>query len=296
MKKYIGESALLTNTLIWGGTFVIIKTALNDVSPMLFIAIRFSLAAILFLPFIFKIFRGINRDTFIGGIVLGALFFLGFAAQTLGLNYTTATKSGFITGTFVIFIPIFQLLIQKKTPKKSSLIGIAIVIIGLLFLSSKGENIFAVFLELGSGFNLGDFLTLICALFFGLYVVCVDLITKKNPYMPLVFLQISITGISGIIISLILFIFNIEEIRFSLTSNLIFAILYTSLLATIITTILQTRFQKKVSPSRAGIILSFEPIFAALAAFLILGEKVSTFGFLGGILIFTGLVVSEIFD
>src|SRR3990172_4066949 len=115
-KKYTGESALILVTLIWGATFAIIKTALEDISPMLFITIRFAVSTLIILPFVYKILKNLNRSAVIGGTILGLVYFLGFASQTAGLKYTTATKSAFITGTFVLFIPLFQLLLEKKSP------------------------------------------------------------------------------------------------------------------------------------------------------------------------------------
>ncbi len=295
MKKYTGEIALLINTLIWGATFVIIKSALSDASPMMFVGIRFTFAALVLLPFAKKIFKFSKTGTLKAGIVLGILYFLGFASQTLGLQYTTATKSGFITGTFVIFTPVFQWLLEKKVPAKWNLIGVSIVIIGLLFLSSKGTSIFDVFSELGSNFNIGDFFTLLCALFWGWYLVELDMISKKFDYMPLVFSQILVTGIGGFLFVFLFSVTGLEQIKYSFDFNLIFAILYTSLLATVLATTLQTKYQKFVSPTKAGIILSFEPIFAALVAFIVLSEKISYFGIIGCLLIFSGLIISEVF-
>ncbi len=296
MKKYLGESALLLNTIIWGGTFVIIKSALNDASPMLFLGVRFLIAFIILLPFVPKIFKGISKKTISGGVILGFLFFLGFATQTVGLKYTSATKSGFISGTFVVFIPFLQFIIEKRVPSKMNLVGVVFVFTGLIFLSSKGHNFLNIFSEIGTNFNIGDVLTLICSVLFALYMVYLDKISRENPFMPLVILQIFVTGLSALIVSAFNFTFNLEQIHFNLTSNLIFALLYTSILATVLTTTLQTKFQKVVTPTKAGIILSLEPIFTAIAAFFILGEKVSNFGFIGCILIFTGLLVTELLE
>src|SRR4030067_3298375 len=124
MKKYLPETLLMLNTVIWGATFVIIKSALTDISPLLFISVRFLFATIILLPFAFKIFRNINKETFLGGLLLGFLYFTGFSTQTIGLNYTTATKSAFITGTFIIFTPLFQILIERRTPSKGVIIGV----------------------------------------------------------------------------------------------------------------------------------------------------------------------------
>lgn len=296
MKKYIGEFALLFNTLIWGGTFALIKNALTDISPMLFLALRFSIAALLFLPFVYSSLKKTNRQTLIAGSILGIFYFSGFAAQTFGLNLTTATKSGFITGTFVVFIPILQLIIEKRKPKWFNVFSVLIVLLGLIMLSSKGENIFEFIKQLGSDFNFGDFLTLLCALLFAFQVVYVDVFTRKYEYLPMVFVQLLITGVGGFILSYIFSISSLETVKFTFNSAVTTAIIYTAIFASIIATVIQLKFQKTVSPTKAGIIFSIEPIFAAVFAYFLLSEKISNFGLVGCVLIFIGLIVSEIFS
>ncbi|MHB1687743.1 MAG: DMT family transporter [Ignavibacteriaceae bacterium] len=296
VKKYLGESSLIFITIIWGATFVIIKNALSNISPMLFIAVRFSLAAVLLFPFFFRSVLNSSKETIKDGLILGVIYFLRFAAQTIGLQFTSATKSAFITGTFVLFTPLFQLLFEKKIPGKGNLIGIFFVLFGLIFLSSKGGSALEVFSEIGSGFNIGDFFTLICAVFFAMYLVYLDIASKKHDYKPLVFIQISLTGLLGIIASLLVSAAGLQAVKLSINFSLIFAIIYTSIFATIIASTVQTKFQKVVTPTKAGIILSFEPIFSAIFAFFILSEKISNFAALGCILIFFGLLVAEVFD
>jgi drug/metabolite transporter (DMT)-like permease len=296
MKKYTPEGFLLINTIIWGATFVIIKTALSDISPLLFISIRFLLSTLILLPFAFRIFKNVDKYTLWGGVFLGLLYFIGFSTQTVGLKFTTATKSAFITGTFVIFTPIFQTVIETRPPGKGVLIGITLALTGLIFLTSKGTTLLSVFSEIGEDFNIGDLFTLICAIFFSFYLVYLDIISKKANYKPLVFLQISITGVCGILFASLFTLFEVEKIHFEFSSNLLFALLYTAVLATVVTTTLQTMYQKYVTPSVASIILSFEPIFAALIAFFVISEKISNFGLIGCLLIFSGLLASETID
>lgn len=294
MKKYFGEGALLFNTLIWGGTFALIKSAFEDISPSLFLALRFSIATLLLLPFIFKVLRNVNKQTIIAGSVLGIFYFTGFAAQSVGLNLTTATKSGFITGTFVVFIPILQLIIEKRIPKWFNVLSVVLVLLGLIMLSSRGENVIEFLSQLGSDFNLGDFLTLICALLFAFQVVYVDVFTKKYDYLPMVFIQLLITGLGGFLLTGIFSVTGIEIVKFNFTNNIIFALFYTSVFASILATIIQLKFQKNVSPTKAGIIFSIEPIFAAIFAYFLLNEKISNFGLIGCVLIFAGLIISEV--
>jgi drug/metabolite transporter (DMT)-like permease len=296
MKKYIGEIALLFNTLIWGGTFALIKNAFNDISPLLFLGLRFSIAALIFLPFVYASVKKTNKQTLLAGSVLGFFYFAGFTAQSLGLNLTTATKSGFITGTFVVFIPILQLIIEKRKPKWFNIVSVLLVLVGLILLSSKVKNTFHFLKQLGADFNIGDLLTLLCALLFAFQVVYVDVFTKKYDYLPMVFIQLLLTGAGGFVLSFVFSFTSLETIRFTLNTTVVTAILYTAIFASIIATVIQLKFQKFVTPTKAGIIFSIEPIFAAIFAYFLLSEKISNFGLIGCVLIFIGLIVSELFS
>lgn len=294
MKKYFGEGALLLTTLLWSVTFVIIKESLVSVSPVVFVSLRFAIASLILSPFIIKAFKKIDKELLMTGLFLSLFFFAGFATQTIGLKYTTATKSGFITGTFILFTPLFQYLIEKKLPKKENIYGIILIITGLLFLSSKGNTFFNIFTELGSSFNIGDFFTLLTAISFALYLVYLDIVTKKYDYMPLVYMQILFTAVMGMLFAIFLSLTGFEGIKFSFNNQVFFALAYVSVFATIITTFLQTKYQKTVTPTKAGIIFSFEPLLAALFAFYILDERISSFGYIGGAFIFSGLIITEI--
>lgn len=289
------EFFLLLTALIWGGTFSLIKAALDDVSAMVFVSLRFGLASLI-LFFVFRSsLKGVGKQNIKDGAVLGFLLFAGFITQTLGLKETTATKSAFITGTFVVLTPIFQVLIEKRIPSLINIVGIIIVFTGIAFLSSKGDSAFDIFNELGSNFTFGDFLTFLCAVFYALYIVYLDIISSRNDYKFLTFFQIFVTLILSVISIPLLHITHVEYAYINPSELVIFAILYTALFATIITTMLQTKYQRGVTPTKAGIIFSFEPIFAALFAYIFLSEIPGFAGIIGAVLIFTGIIITEIF-
>jgi len=275
------ELLLLSCTVIWGGSFVVVKGGLEDSPPILFVAIRFVLATLLFYPFVAKQLPSISRDSFRGGIVIGILLFLGFILQTIGLQYTTASKSGFITGLLVVFTPIFQIVIERKLPKAGNVIGVVLVTAGLYFLTSPT----------GSEFNIGDGLTLVCAAIFGLYIVFLDLFSRKANVWHMNFMQFIVTAIGATTASILF-----EDISVQLTSGFIGAVAYLALLATLYTLTVQVRFQKETTPTRAAIIFSVEPVFAAGFAYLALGEVIGVVGMLGGGLVVGGLIVSELSD
>ncbi|MBU0475719.1 MAG: DMT family transporter [Bacteroidetes bacterium] len=293
--RYKGEVNLLIVTLLWSATFVIVKGSLEDISSMLFIGLRFLIAGLILLPIVIRQKLDWKNSKLLPPIFLGVLLFLGFATQTVGLKHTSATKSAFLTGSAVAIIPFLQLIIEKKKPKTGPLIGVAVVLIGILFLSG-GNSIVTLLTDIVTNFNFGDFLTLICAVFFALYVVYLDMLSAKYIFWMLLIIQIGVSAILSFSTAIIFDFINYESLRVELTTQLSFGIIYTSIFATLFTTTLQTKYQKLVSPTKAGIVYSFEPIFAAIIAFVFLSERISPFGLLGAILIFVGLIISETYD
>lgn len=295
-KKYFGEGALLFNTVIWGGTFVIVKNSLSDISSMLFVGIRFFIASAILLPFALKELKKLNRKQALMGILVGVFLFLGFSTQTVGLNFTTATKSGFITGSLVMFTPLLQLLIERRKPTLGAMFGSLLVLMGLVFLSVRDTSVWNLFYELGSNFNVGDVLTLLCAVFFAFQIVFLDKVSRSVNFKALTFLQISVTSALALVLSTVLSAASVEPLRAEFTPSLLGGLGYTALLATFVTMTVQTRFQKEVSPAKAGIIYSFEPLFSAVFAFFALGERFTLFSFIGCTLIFAGLLASELLE
>ncbi len=293
-RKYKAELVLILLTILWGGTFVLIKKALTHVSPFVFVSFRFGLASLFLLPFLWKHLKKLDFAAIKDGLWIGILFFGGFILQTVGLQYTTSTKSAFITGTFVIFTPIFQSIIEKRVPSVRNIISIAIVSVGIILLSAKEGSVFSVFTELGETFNFGDFLTLLCAIIFGVYIVYLDIISKKHYHLYVTFSQVFTTFIIAIMCLPLFNLTGIERIKLDFHPDLFIAVGYTVFFATLITITLQSRFQKEVTPTKAAIIYSSEPLFATLTAYIIIGETLTTLGMAGAGIILAGLLFSEL--
>ena len=295
MQKYKGELILLLITLFWSATFVIVKESLANISSMLFVGFRFLIAGLILLPIVIRKkirWEGVNLKL---PIVLGILLFLGFATQTIGLRFTSATKSAFLTGTAVIIIPILQTIIEKRKPKIGSVIGVVIVLLGILLLSG-GNSFFTLLEDLVANFNFGDGMTLLCAFFFALYVVYLDVLSNQYNFWLLLMIQIVVTTILAFSFAVIFNVADFEAIKLEFSPQLGFGIMYTAVFATLATTALQTKYQKLVTPTKAGIVYSFEPIFAAVIAYMAIGERITTFGLIGASFIFMGLIISEVFD
>lgn len=281
------ELLLLSVTVIWGSTFVITKSILVHNSPLFYTAIRFLLSAItLFILFPRSRIR-FPVSTLRRGSVLGVLLFAGFAVQTVGIQYTTASKSAFFTGMLTVLTPIVHFAVQRFIPagrsvlKLGNVLGVVCAGLGLYLLTSPS----------GSGFNGGDALSLLCAFFFACYIVYLDVVSDEPDKMRLTFVQFLFCGVAGLAISL-----PLEEIHVDVSGEYILSLLYLTIFATVIAMWVQNRFQGDTTPTRAAVIFALEPVIAAGFAYVVRGELIGLAGVFGGCLILAGLMLSEFSD
>jgi drug/metabolite transporter (DMT)-like permease len=279
--KSRAEGILLCITVIWGTTFALGKMVLLEVTPLQMISFRFTLSTLLLLAIFFRSIFPLRLDQALKGGLLGLFLFLGFVVQTIGLTLTSASKSAFITGMVVVFVPLLQVIVSRRPPKFGNILGVLIVTLGLWFLTSPE----------GAAFNAGDALTLACAAFFAMYMVYLDRISREMSAVQLTFLQVGTNALLGIGA---MSIFESSPLHLTPFNGL--ALLYLAVFATIITTFAQTKYQKDTTPTRAAIIFTMEPVFAAVIAALFLGEQLGFLGIIGGGLIITGVLVSELSD
>ena len=274
-----GELYLLATTVIWGSTFAAVKITMLGMSVLSLMAFRFAAASLLFLAVFRSRLFPLSRDAVRRGTILGALLFLGFMAQTIGLQDTTAAKSSFITSMMVVFAPFLQVLISRKSPTYGNVLGIVIVCAGLWLLTSPE----------GSGFTIGDWLTLLCAFVFAMYIVYLDVVSRTIEPLQLSFLQVTTCAVLSWG-----FLLPFERPSFPSSGDPLLALVYLTVFATVLTTLVQTRFQKETTPTRAAIIFSVEPLFATLFAALLINEEISSQGIAGGAMIIVGILVSEL--
>jgi drug/metabolite transporter (DMT)-like permease len=275
------EAILLAVTFIWGGTFTVVKVAMQEISPIFLIAVRFFIAALLVLLLFRRQIFPLSGSSIAKGTVLGSFLFLGFITQNIGLTITTASKSAFITGMAVVLVPLLQFIIERRAPKIGNVLGVCVVTVGLWLLTTPE----------GAAFNSGDALTLVCAVFFAIYIVYLDVVSREMRTSQLAFLQMVATGVLAAVATLL---FETPQFTWSVRSLSLMA--YLTLLATVLSIYVQTRYQKDTTPTRAVIIFSIEPVIAAGIAYLALGEELGAAGVVGAVLIIGGVVVSELSD
>ncbi len=278
------EIILLSITIIWGSTFVVTKVILTENSPLFYSGIRFLLSAIILFVLFFRTCTRSSVSAIKHGSILGFLLYVGFILQTVGIQYTTASKAAFFTGMLVPLTPIVQFIAQRffKLPKRPLKVGNILGVIcaaGGLYLLTSPE---------GSGFNIGDALNLACALFFAVFIVYLDTIPSETDKIQLTFVQFLFCGVIGLIVAGLF-----ENIFVSTSNEFIFAFLYLTIFATVITMWAQNRYQGDTTPTRAAVIFALEPVVAAIFAYYVRGEIIGMIGVVGGGIIVTGLILSE---
>lgn len=287
MKNWKAEILLLIITVIWGVTFSFTKIGLLYSTPILYLTLRFAIAAIFVYLFWFNKINRIAERTFLFGIVLGSFYAGGFLFQTIGLKFTTVTKSAFITGLSVVLTPFVYKMIESKKITFWQKIGIFIATIGLIKLTNPSFEYL----------NLGDLLTFLSTFFWAFYLVFMNKYTEGTSSfdytIQLVFVQFVVVLLLGILCSLI---FESKAWFIKFDPKLIFSLMYNGIIASILLTTIHTSVQKYTTPVKAALIFSLEPVFAGIFANLIFSEILNSSELVGAIILSVGIVLYEIGD
>ncbi|NJE49435.1 DMT family transporter [Thermococcus sp. 9N3] len=264
------ELVLLTITAMWGFTFPAMKVSLDYLPPILFLAYRFGIASLLMLI----IFRSkvLRKETMREGFLLGLTLFFGHGFQIVGLKYTTASNSAFITSLYVVFTPFISYFLLGERVKARDVLSLAIALTGLYLISGASSSI-----------GYGDLLTALCAVSFAFQIVLVQRFGEKD-YLSLAFWQIFWNFVFSLIFAL-----AFEPRVFPREVLPWLGLLYTALFGTVIAFTLQVKYQKHTTAYKAALIYSMEPIFGSLSAFVILGERFTKRALAGAFLIMAGV-------
>jgi drug/metabolite transporter (DMT)-like permease len=273
------EFALASVAFLWGATFVVVKGALDDISTFLFLAIRFSLASLLLAFWLrARLFRR-SPVAWRGGALCGVLLFLGYALQTTGLRWTTASNSAFITGLYVVLVPLLASLVYRIRPRMVELAGAALAAAGTALLSGG----------LPADWNRGDLLTAGCAVAFAAHILAVERYSRRMDFERLSLMQIvSVAVLSWAAAAWI------EPARIVWTPRLVWALAATSVLATALSFVLYTWAQGQTSAARAALIFALEPVFAGVVAWAAAGERWTAATLAGAALILAAIVLVEL--
>jgi len=279
------DAALAITAFVWGTTFVVVKSAVRDVSTMYFLAIRFSVGTLCMALFfmgalrratLLQIWRGLR-----GGLIAGIFLWMGYSFQTNGLRYTTAGNSGFLTGLYIPLVPLISAIIYRQRPRATELGGIAVATAGMAVLTLPS-------IEKTLTMNRGDVLTIGCAVSYAFHLMIVGYFSQREHFESVALGQlIAVACLAWA--SLI-----VEPPVAHWNPSLVMAIIGTGIFATAFTFALQTWGQQYTTSTRAALIFALEPVFALLTTIAVGGEMLTRYSVIGGCLILGGILMVEI--
>lgn len=271
---------LVVVALLWGITFPLIRAAVQTISPSYFVAVRFSMAAFALAPFVLlsRERRKQVSQNWSVGLLLGAVLFITFVSQTVGLQTVPAPRAAFLTGTYVLFVPLFSLVFHHCPPSPADCFGAVLATLGLYFLvdPSIGE------------FTDGDWWVLVCAIGVALHLHSLQFFYRKGLHeLSLAFLQVA-----GVAVYAVLFLPMNTQKHFDLGHDVLVGLGVCALLVTVGTFWLHSRYQKALNAEKAAVIFALEPVFASFFGYWILGEELTGRSALGAGLIASALVLN----
>lgn len=272
------EISMLIVAFIWGTTFVMTKNALADIGPFLFLGIRFMMAFILLTLLSFKSIKLIDRSALRNGIIIGLFLLIGYVFQTVGLQYTSSSNAGFITGLSVVLVPIIYSIINRRLLGASIIFTVLLAAAGLYLMSVQPGTF-----HLGRG----DLLVLVCAIGFAMHIILVDRYSHRHNPVAITAVQILFVAVVCLLIGLIF-----EPFPQSFPTSVIGAIIVTAVFATTMAFLLQNAMQQYSTPTRFAIILTMEPVFAGMAGYLWGGDILTLRIIAGMALILAAMLLS----
>jgi len=268
--------ALTLAAALFGTTFVFVKDVLDVIPPLAFVGWRFLIGAVV----LFALGRPSGRLVWRDGTIAGLVLFVGFATQTIGLELTSASNSGLITGLYVVFTPLIAAIARRTSPAIATIAGASMSIIGLGVLTLNDS------LTLEAG----DVWTLVCSVAFALHIVILAYLAPKHEVIPFTAVQLAFVAVAGLTMSAI-----VEGGPSFPPAAAWPTLIVTGLVVTAGAFLIQVWSQTIIGPSRTAIILAIEPLFAVATAALVLGERLSVRGWIGAGLMIAGTYIVLVF-
>lgn len=287
-KQLKADLAIFSITIIWGSSFIVMKNISEDIPAYAYLAMRFLVAPIILTVIFNKNLKGINLSSIMRGSLIGLMLYAGMMLQVLGLKTTTASNSAFITGLCVIMVPVISVFLLKKRPPVNAVLGVFLAAAGLFFLTGfQGDWV------------IGDTLTLICALCFALQIIFIDKFAPDMNIYHLAFIQVAATAVFYLITWAGVAFISVKPAPIVFDSKIILTILYTGALGTAFGYSVQTIAQKYTTPTRTALILTCEPVFGAIFAFIVPDiygntEVMTMQTIIGSLLILSGMIITEL--
>lgn len=279
MKQYIGDGMLLITAIIWGSGFVVTAIALEYVTAYQVMAGRFVLATLILIILFGYKFKKFTKNVIWKGALLGTFLYIGFALQTVGLEYTTPSKIAFLTAVNVVIVPIIAYLIYKRRIDRYEIIGSILAIVGIGFLSMQGSM----------KMNIGDALSLACAVAFAFDIFYTNLFVQKEDAISLTIVQF----ITAALLSVISVLMQ-GDLPTTIEKEAMYSIVYLAVFSTTVAYLFQNMAHQYTTATKAAILLSTESFFGMLLSVLFLHEVLTGRMVTGAILIMVAILFAEV--
>ena len=279
-KEILGKCMLLMSALIWGSSFIVMKNAVDFISPFTLLCIRFVLSTIFISILFFNKIKKIKKQDLLGGFLAGLALFSAFSIQTFGLQLTTPGKNAFLTAVYCTIVPLLSWLYFKKKPDKAQIFAAILCFIGVGFVS----------LDSSLKVNLGDLYTLIGGFLYAVHIIVSEKAMKKTSPIIITALQFAFASIFSFIAASL---FEDISVVFHIDSSIYLQILYLAFFATTLCYLFQNVGQKFVNENIAALLLSLESVFGVFFSILF-GQEIMTLQIgLGFMIIFISVLISE---
>jgi drug/metabolite transporter (DMT)-like permease len=275
-KRRVAVFWMVITTVLWGGSFVANKIGFREIPPVTFLFLRFSLATVIMGCLSCRRPGGLNRQIVKKGMLVGLALGAANLTFVLGVNGTSVSRAGFLNNLFVLIIPFLGFFVWRERISRITAIGVILAMAGLWSLAGGGS----------AGFNRGDFLSTVCALFIALHIISVSRLLKDEDVYLVTMVQFAVVALGGALLTL-LFAPPLRPFG-ALSAGALF---YCALFPTVVCFTLQNTWQRYTTPAQAGLIYTLDPLWSMLGGFLLLGERLSLAEWTGCVLIFSGVVV-----
>jgi len=285
-KRFRADLSLAFCSLLWGATFVVVKNSLAYSSVFVFLAARFTLAALLMAAFRPYVFRTLKKEELLAGAALGFFMFGGYAFQTAGLQYTTPAKSGFVTGSSVVMVPLLLGIFWRRRLTLWVYAGVFAAVFGLYFLTVPAEGI--------SHLNRGDLLTFVAAGLYAMHIILVGDYTRRHSVAALSVLQVAACAALAWLATGVASATGWQPARFGWQAESLLGIAICAVLATAVAFSIQLWAQQYTTSSHAAILFTLEPVFASLTSYILLRERLGNRALLGAAFVLAGILIAEL--
>jgi drug/metabolite transporter (DMT)-like permease len=283
--RFKAHLALFTCSLLWGATFVVVKDALYDISVFGYLAARFILGALPMIWIYRRDLRGLRREEAWASVQVGLFMFGGYAFQTAGIALTTPSKAAFITGMSVVLVPVFLAVFWRRKISLWAWTGVAASFVGLYFLTAPQHGL--------ADLNRGDLLVMACAILYALQIIFIDRYTGKYSLGAFSCVQVILVGALSAIAVPILSATHLEPFFVRYTFRMEFGVIVTAVFTTALAYPLLVWSQRHTTATNTALILTCEPIFAAITSYIVIHERLGGRALTGAALILGGICIAE---